>query len=194
MNDYSDIGLNDRLQAVNGLSEREQPGIERTYFPAPSIENPPGVISGTAGTAIVDGRGIVSLFNFVNSNTATNALNQSITGTTATDITNSSHSFVLQRPALVYFPFSVHMYLVETGTTNCDGRAYLNINGTVQPNTSRVAVNTGGTNLQTFSNYVITQLAAGTHTIKLQAHLTRIEGTASLTIEGYRHSYIIFGK
>lgn len=180
------------------LSVSEQAGTEIVRLDKAGITVNHGSITlnDTAGSTVIDSKGVVSTTQFSQNNTIIDALNQNIAGTATEDVTNSEYSLVLGRATLCYFPFTVQHYLIENGAShNCDAQIFFNINGTVPGAVGRyITTNTGNTSLITSSCYYLEEIGAGTATIKLQARLSRLVGTASMTIVMFRSSYITFGK
>lgn len=147
----------------------------------------------TSGSATIDSSGVVSIVNFTQSATTGSALNQVITGTS--DITDSSYSYVLARPALVFHPFSTHMYLQQSGTNTGQGEVYLNHNGVSYANTTTTCrLHSEITGLVSTSCYILGQEEAGTHTWKLTGRVMNMNGTISMTVQSYQSSYIILGN
>jgi hypothetical protein len=191
MKDYSDIGLDQFGRALNSPLRNSVVEQPRNYIPASTLSNPPGVISGSAGTAIVDGRGVVSIFNFVNSSGQVAAgLNQNITGTADTPITGGTLTFVLQRPAIVRYDLSLGWWI--TGTTLDFASAHIKENGVNKANMLFGHMYNDAMHSSTF--YLSNLTTPGTYTITAEASGASNGGTSGINIYRYRMAYMIFGR
>lgn len=189
--DLSGLGLNDRLQAVDSPITRQET-IENPYLvQAPDVSNPPGLNTNYAGTAIVDGRGVVSNYNFASGN-ATFSGDQGFTTTNYTDITGLSLTLVLQRSTRVALLMTVQSASEQTnGTLDMSGRTHygIDINGTTQLpeviiDSSYDVSDLDGDNMKrcTYTTTMLKTLASGTNTIKGQY---KISGATNMTSHLY---------
>lgn len=139
---------------------------------------------------IADENGILSLNNFTSNNTIQTGSNQVISGTSFVDVTNSSYQLVLERTVTVLFLYSVDWYLTESVGNTGDGLMELNIDGTDR---SQLILRNGNNSGLTSTGYSLIQLTAGTHTIKLRGKLERTTGFPSMTVIGFKSSYLTLG-
>lgn len=145
------------------------------------------------GNTVIDENGITSA-NFLNSETANATLLQSITSTSETDVTGSSMTVDLSTVASstnVLFLYNIHNYLVESAGNTCGLSVTLNIGGT---NYTQILRHSGGDNLEKNSDYFLTNMNSGTHTVKLKAALVNVTGSPSATIYSFSLTYITLGR
>jgi len=155
-----------------------------------------GIVRDSHGNKVSDERGLVSLNGFLSSDSVGSGINQSITAVdpTYTDVTNSTYTIILERPAVVLFLYTVAAYVVDDGANTCDGSILLSINGVKNARVSYGGGSGENTTINTRGSYYIAELPYGTNTIKLVAGLTRRDGSSSMTVGSFRSSYIVFGK
>jgi len=149
-------------------------------------------IKNDSNQTVVDAKGIVSNSNNFILTNVNGAPGQSIASTSATDITGSSVNIVVDRATNFLFLLSTESYLVESVGNTGNGEMGLNITGAYPRCVIRMR--TQEVNLETRTNFYVTSLAAGTHTVKLQARLSHIyAGSPSMTLESFSWTYIKLG-
>ena len=156
------------------------------------VNNGSITLKNTAGSTTFDNAGLVSLSNFITTSaTKTGGLNQSISGTSSTTLTDSEMTFVLSRTTLMLFQANVSCYIYGgTSDTVLFGQVGMMLGTT--PFEDFVIGNDYHTVFST-SMHRIMSVAAGTHTFKLTGNLVNPSGTPSMTIYKYRESYVALG-
>lgn len=147
-------------------------------------------------TTIIDAAGLVSTTSFTKSDVDEDALNQSITTAEPnwTNITNASHTFSLERSAVVLIQAKVTLWV--SGGVTVDPLVGINIDGNPPSGalrTHRIWFR-DPTVTVTASMHRIETLGSGSHTIILQGTVNRASGSPILNIYNYYFSYIILGK
>lgn len=138
------------------------------------VNNGSITIKNSGGTSIIDSSGLISTANFINgAYSATGVAN--FTGTSPTDVTGGSLTFVLSRTSNVLTAISANVDFFPTpGGGGYGGIVYLTIDGTIQRRLQTIlfepsADSSGWECAQVASHTDIVTLAAGTHTLKMQA-------------------------
>ena len=181
---------------VNGVLSVQNTGgteIVKLDNSGVTVTNGSILIQNTSGTTILDSRGLVSVASFPNGNVTQNS-SQFTTNTSVTDIPGGSISLTLQRTAnvLVNYNASGQNQAMLNSDASCN--VVLSVDGANQGATLYIpGVKTGnGLNVRsiTGANSVILQLAAGTHTLKLQFYAAS-SGTAE--VDTCELNYVILG-
>jgi len=164
-------------------------------------------IYNTLGSAAVDASGVVSVNNFAGEASINDAVLTTYTGTAATDVSGGSLSFVLERSAVVLILANINAKVEQSpligGSWSAVGKASINVDGTTKvPSMSfQGGYDTvgstwyfGATHLVPGGMHHFETLAAGTHTVKLQAAVTTPVNNGAFYLFNYKLSYMIFGR
>jgi len=145
---------------------------------------------------VIDELGLVSLSNFSQSESNDQALGQTITSTSQTDITGASLTIELQRSSLVLLLYSIQGYLNEGGGNLGDAEIFPNVNEEVPIATKMHLILLSGNNTgRTYTGFHVAELPAGTNTVKLQAKISNvISGTPGVHVLRYKMSYVVLGS
>lgn len=191
-----DQGVSGELKiSPTGIAARNKDGVSTFALDG---ETGDATFSGSikaADVTVVDKEGLVSLSNFSQSNTTAANYNQSIAGTNPisyTDLTNASFTITLTRSTVVLLLANVLFYQVGGPTSGSGTEIRFVVDGSSISYgklsfTDAVLFHTG-------SMHYLTVLGAGTHTLKLEGGCYQASGTVSLTIYGYRFSYLTLGS
>lgn len=158
------------------------------------------VIKNDSETISIDAKGIISTANFVQTNSANGTLNQSISGTSETDVTGATLSFTLDRSKSVLFLFNTSNYLVQSVGNTGNFTVRLRVESPAGSGTYVEVSRTINTGLSvtdgqghTYSSFYINGLASGSRTVKLTGQLESTTGSPSATVLAYQLSYLILG-
>lgn len=176
------------------LSLRDSGGTERVKLDNTGIAVTGGSINiqDSLGSTILDSLGVVSTTNFGNSETVGQSLNQIFSGTTVTDVTGGSMSAVFSRTTNVLFLYRIYSYHTEpSGTETTSSLIDLNVNGSI---IDGIRLHAGNIELRTYSNYVLMSLPAGTIPVKLVGYLVSPVGSATMTLNNFKLTYLKLGN
>jgi len=161
-----------------------------------------GAINFNDGTnkAVLDASGLVSTNSFAETNSVNAGLNQTISGSSETDITGASLSVANTRRRLILILFSLSSALFQTvGNTGAltirlqyrsSGGSWGELQRMTNFNTPITDYST-----RTYSNFYIAFMgSAVTYDFKLTAQIEGNTGTATANIYSFTFSYIIFGR
>lgn len=144
------------------------------------------------GFTIADTNGIRSLGNFSSSGTVNAGLNQVISGATEVDITGSDYNITpINNNTLILFLFSVDVHLTESVGNTANGNIKLYIGSSA---VAQVVFNHGAVFTITLTGYHLAALSAAVHAIKLTGVLTGITGSPSMTVVGFKNSFLQLGS
>jgi hypothetical protein len=130
--------------------------------------------------------GLINLTNVAGSNAS---LNQSISGTSETDVTGSEFNLVLSKTTDVLVLATMSAYLVETPPTDT---AHLQMRMRETPTGVLKSIywNSGSTSMRTSTGHYFADFSAGTRTFKLTAQLNTVTGSPTATIFEFRYTAI----
>jgi len=156
-------------------------------------------IKDDSDSIIVDSKGLVSINNFV-STQSTYTGNQTITGTSETDINNVTAQFTLNRTAVVLFFFNTINWVMTGAGDRCNVIIRFKIQYDGDPGWYTRATDynidssVGYFNGHRYTQQYMTTMPAGTHNIKLTAQQYSTTGSPQTKIWEAGLGYIIFGK
>lgn len=142
-----------------------------------------------SGDLTFDSSGLVSGANFA-SLEETNSVDGSVTSTSGKDITNRGTISISRNNTKVMFLYSGDFFLVESGTTSCQGRADLYVSGNYQ---NTIFLHSGNNHLLTLSNFDVKDLNSGNHSFYLKGRLQNLSGTARMEYRNLKVTAIQFG-
>lgn len=179
----------------NGILEvHDEAGVTKGIWDKDGIHIIDGniVVENEDGDITFDARGLVSSTNFTLTNSASDSLNQNITSPSGTLITGSTLTFTLDRAASIMVLANVAGFMNE-GAGNGNGYAYIELNG-AELSFTRILFTSGQNALISGgAHYMIVNLPAGSHTLRLMAVMDTLSGSPVFTVYGYNFSYTKLG-
>lgn len=178
---------------INGNPTVFQQGVGISGVHSQALNQGNMIIKNKSNQSAVDQFGIVSNSNnFIQTNSAQAALNQTFTTTSYVLVTGSSSTFSLKRTTTIEIFLTGIMYLIESAGNTCDGTIELNVDGN-HINSAILQMNSGNDFALTLTAHALMQLGFGSHTIKLRGKLNIYAGAPTMVLSSYRLSYVLLG-
>lgn len=162
-----------------------------------------GAMVAGSEVSVIDERGLVSINNFASTVVTSGfSINVDYTSSTEVDVTGSSTTFTLARPAIALFQAHGHGFITPNGSVGNfggNGLVRLKIDDTeygrgIMSGGEFGGDNTGGTGLTGWSLHRYVVLTAGTHVVKLTGAIDINNGTPAFRLYNYRISYVVLGS
>lgn len=191
-------GLND----VDGiLSVLDNSGVEKVVLDKDGVLIKSGklVIQNDSDEISIDSKGIVSNKNFTQTLSAGVNINQVISGSSETDITNCSVSYANLRAKAIIILFNTSNYMIQSSgnTANLKVRLRYNFNGgnwVELTYNANAGVPITDSQMHTYTNFYSGSISgSGTYSFKLTAQLESITGSPTSTIYDGKISLIVLG-